>query len=864
MSQQNKTTLQAAINTQIADNTTGEISAADVRNNLIDITDSLLFNSGSQTFEGSLTVNGGVVGSLQGTATNATNATNADSALTALTANYVPILAGPGISVNGMAVTANVRTVNGVAPSGNGNIPLSLGTVYTGTSASLASTSTASLADASVWIVSGDAVPENNGDAYIYKSASVGQWLTIAPLDEAAGDARYARIGVAEVQSLTSSFAVTASRALIANTASYILGSNVSGYVQYATSSTFASQVYSYPTLNNNEYKLLFTDNYNNGYSTVFIGNNATLTYNPSTNVLTATSSYATTASYALAVLGGGGGGGSAFPYTGNAVITGTLSVSNGITGIVTSASKTYVELDNDNTSYNLLFTNVSDALGGYTAPKYATINPIQYQPGSGKLYVPIIQQGAAVASGIGSHGEGEGSWAYGQFSHAEGYNSFATGPYSHTEGYQTTSSNYYAHAEGYQTKAQGNASHAEGSGTTTIAQYTHAEGMSTTAFAISSHAEGAYSVASGSYSHAEGYGSYAIGMASHAEGAQTSAPGYAAHSEGYNTQASSSYSHAEGSGTYAIGEGSHAEGSGTEASGSYSHAEGQYSIASGSWSHVEGFTTYTSKEAIYAHAEGYYTQVLNQGAHAEGSLSVASGSYSHTEGFQTKTTGSWSHAEGNTTQAIGSYSHAEGSNTRSSGSNSHAEGANTLAQGGSSHAEGYQSWATGSYSHAEGNQTTASGQYSHAEGRITTAFGQWSHAEGFQTRAAGDYSHAEGYLTTASATYSHAEGLGTVTNQQYQLAVGKYNAISAVEGAFTVGNGTTANSRSNVLAAYNNNVDVNGVVTVDGLIGNGLGTIVFPQLVAFSFLNDAAAAAAGIPVGGLYRNGSFIQIRIV
>lgn len=54
MSQKNKTTLQTNINANLADNTTGDISAADVRTNLIDMTDSLLFNSGSQAFTGEL------------------------------------------------------------------------------------------------------------------------------------------------------------------------------------------------------------------------------------------------------------------------------------------------------------------------------------------------------------------------------------------------------------------------------------------------------------------------------------------------------------------------------------------------------------------------------------------------------------------------------------------------------------------------------------------------------------------------------------------------------------------------------------------------------------------------------------------
>lgn len=54
MAQQNITTLQSNINTQINDNTSGDISAADVRDNLINMTDSLLFNSGSVSFTGSL------------------------------------------------------------------------------------------------------------------------------------------------------------------------------------------------------------------------------------------------------------------------------------------------------------------------------------------------------------------------------------------------------------------------------------------------------------------------------------------------------------------------------------------------------------------------------------------------------------------------------------------------------------------------------------------------------------------------------------------------------------------------------------------------------------------------------------------
>jgi hypothetical protein len=91
MSQQNKTTLQAAINSQIADNNSGDISAADVRNNLINMTDSLIFNeSTSQAITGSLTATS-FTGSLQGTATTASYVVTAQTAsyvLNAVSASY--------------------------------------------------------------------------------------------------------------------------------------------------------------------------------------------------------------------------------------------------------------------------------------------------------------------------------------------------------------------------------------------------------------------------------------------------------------------------------------------------------------------------------------------------------------------------------------------------------------------------------------------------------------------------------------------------------------------------------------------------------------------------------------------------------
>lgn len=109
------------------------------------------------------------------------------------------------------------------------------------------------------------------------------------------------------------------------------------------------------------------------------------------------------------------------------------------------------------------------------------------------------------VASGVGSHAEGEGCEASGVGSHSEGSESSATGDYSHAEGNKSTASENSAHAEGYSTSASGPHSHSEGSGTNAIGDSSHAEGKDTTAEGINSHSGGEGSHAKGSNSFAHG-----------------------------------------------------------------------------------------------------------------------------------------------------------------------------------------------------------------------------------------------------------------------------------------------------------------------------------------------------------------------
>ena len=165
---------------------------------------------------------------------------------------------------------------------------------------------------------------------------------------------------------------------------------------------------------------------------------------------------YALTASFAL----NGGGGGSTFPFTGSAIITGSLGVTGSFNqGLLSSATG--------------LFAHAQ----GYTV----------------------------IASGQYSHAEGTSTIASGDYSHAEGSNTLALGAYSHAEGENTTAAGSNSHAEGYFGSASGDYSHAEGSNTTATGPYSHAEGYGGNASGYASHAEGLFTVASGSYQHVQG-----------------------------------------------------------------------------------------------------------------------------------------------------------------------------------------------------------------------------------------------------------------------------------------------------------------------------------------------------------------------
>jgi len=719
-------------------------------------------------------------------------------------ANFQTIEIGTSGTINGQNIltTANtsqfVTSVNGILPTA-GNVSVSLTAVVTGTSASLVSSGsgavTGSLSQGLLWVVSNDPTPSNNGDVYIFTTSSgAGQWLSVAPLDTAAGDARYVR--QQGNGAITGSFTISGSGVTIE-----LLGNTK---INEITDASFL------PSIDPDQRKLkdslgnLILDYQNkNFFGTADTASYVNLVAGPNVTINQVGTSFEISGS-----AGGGGtpgGGGNSIQYN------------DGAGGFGGATAFSY---NTANGSVNQGSSNVAN--GNYS-------------------HVQGTQNSSSVLAQY-SHAEGQQTTTVGFASHAEGYLTIASGSNSHAEGWSTISSGSYSHAEGRLTQARGNYSHAEGQSTTTTGVGSHAEGISTLTLGSFSHAEGSSTTAQGNSSHAEGQSTIASGLGSHAEGYLTVASGSNSHAEGNATRAAGQYSHAEGYQSYAIGNNSHAEG--------YRSSTGLYA-----WN-----TTGTVSGLVsIASSAGNVTSYLSAGSNVAINNTLQTISLSTFSGGQTQV------QLVDTTINLGS---GIGIATLSpSYVATQLPGQTLLINGSSAHSEGFLTIAFGNYSHAEGESTIAIGDNSHAEGQYTVAKGYGSHAEGNSTEARGFSSHAEGEGTIAIGDHSHAEGHYTIASTDYQTVVGIGNITSSVQGAFIIGNGTPFSYsylQSNLLHAGGNTVEITGSLDVTGSLVSRNTTILTQVSESLNFVDDAAAATGGVPLGGLYRNGSFIQIRIV
>lgn len=126
-----------------------------------------------------------------------------------------------------------------------------------------------------------------------------------------------------------------------------------------------------------------------------------------------------------------------------------------------------------------------------------------------------------------------------------------------------------------------------------------------------------------------------------------------------------------------------------------------------------------------------------------------------------------------------------------------------------------------------------------------------------------GDFSIVAGYQNDASHEGCAVFGAYNETGNFSQTIVGEYNLVSNIDSAFIIGNGTGTGDRKNLLIASNNTVQVTGSLDVTGSIETD-GFVILSQVSSsLDFADDSAAASGGVPLGGLYRNGNAIQIRL-
>jgi hypothetical protein len=161
-----------------------------------------------------------------------------------------------------------------------------------------------------------------------------------------------------------------------------------------------------------------------------------------------------------------------------------------------------------------------------------------------------------------------------------------------------------------------------------------------------------------------------------------------------------------------------------------------------------------------------------------------------------------------------------------------------------------------------KGNSST--GQASVAMGQNLTVSANQAFAAGINNSVASIYASAFGdsnNITTASfssfvagtnnSTNSKPKsivlGQGLTSEDENAITLGRFNAVPTQNSIFVLGNGTASVSKSNAIE-----------VTKVG------SHIVLPVLQSSaSYADDTAAAAGGVPVGGLYRNGNVVQIRL-
>ena len=170
----------------------------------------------------------------------------------------------------------------------------------------------------------------------------------------------------------------------------------------------------------------------------------------------------------------------------------------------------------------------------------------------------------------------------------------------------------------------------------------------------------------------------------------------------------------------------------------------------------------------------------------------------------------------------------------------------------------GYQNSLTGSFSSfiAGGQNTVTTNQNAVALGFSHTLGGDDSmFAFGENNTGPSGVNDNNSFMIGGNLTGTDGNmALGFRNNTSSYPATDYSNGLGNTKFALAVGSTTTTNS--------------NALLITEGGVSRGGGVaqvprVVLPTIVGFNFADDTAAAAAGIPVGGLYHNAGVLRIRL-
>lgn len=152
-------------------------------------------------------------------------------------------------------------------------------------------------------------------------------------------------------------------------------------------------------------------------------------------------------------------------------------------------------------------------------------------------------------------------------------------------------------------------------------------------------------------------------------------------------------------------------------------------------------------------------------------------------------------------------------------------------------------SFACGKNNDVNGDQSFVGGLNNTVNTNSAAVFGRDNTTSGFY-----GMSMVTGNNNSATEKSNFVTGQYNTASQPYQSVFGQYADATRNKSIFVIGVGSDNTNRDNAFEVVDT---VNPIIIMEGLKNSS------------SYADDSAAATGGVPVGGLYRNGNDVKIRL-